>query len=257
MHRPPKFVPVIVIVLVIAGFAAWNWWGNRSTVPPGTVVVSGTVDADQVQVTSLVGGRVVAAELAEGDAVSGDALLYRLDDRALKLQAEQAAAGVRAAKAAHTQAVDDNASDADIAAAKATLEQARAAEKIALIQLGYARITSPATGTVTSIAIAQGELASPGRTMATITQTGALFVRAFVPETQIGDVAIGDTATLLTDGGATAEARVTFIASQAQFTPSNVETAEQRAKLVYEVRLEPSSAEGLMPGMPVTVTIAQ
>ena len=164
---------------------------------------------------------------------------------------------MRAADAAYKQAVKDKESKADKAAAKAQLDQARAAEKIARIQLGYAVVSSPATGTVTSIAIAEGELTSPGRTMATITQTGSLFVRAFVPEVQIGQVAIGDTATLLTDGGKTAEAKVTFIASQAQFTPSNVETKDQRAKLVYEVRLEPVSTEGLTPGMPVTVTIAK
>ena len=252
-----RIVPVVIVLLVALGVGGWYWWTNRTTVEPGTVVVSGTVDANQVQVPSLVGGRVVKAELAEGDAVSGGALLYRIDDRALRLQVDQAAAGVRAANAAYKQAVHDDKSKADKAAAKAQLDQARAAERIARIQLGYAQVSSPATGTVTSIAIAEGELASPGRTMATITETGSLFVRSFVPETQIGQVAIGDVATLLTDGGTTSRAKVTFIASQAQFTPSNVETKEQRAKLVYEVRLEPVSTGGLTPGMPVTVTIAK
>jgi len=252
-----RIAPVVIVLLVVLGAGGWYWWTHRTTVEPGTVVVSGTVDANQVQVTSLVGGRVVKAELAEGDAVSGGATLYRIDDSALKLQVDQAAAGVRAANAAYKQAVKDDESKADIAAAKAALDQARAAESIARIQLGYATISSPATGTVTSIAISQGELASPGRTMATITETGSLFVRSFVPETQIGQVSIGQTATLLTDGGQTAEAKVTFIASQAQFTPSNVETQDQRAKLVYEVRLEPVSAEALTPGMPVTVTISK
>jgi HlyD family secretion protein len=252
-----RIVPIVIVVLLVLGAAGWYWWSSRATVDPGTVVVSGTVDANQVQVTSLLGGRVVKAELAEGNAVNGGVTLYRIDDSALKLQVDQAAAGVRAANAAYKQAVKDDESKADIAAAKAQLDQARAAEQIARIQLGYATISSPATGTVTSIAIAEGELASPGRTMATITKTGSLFVRSFVPEPQIGQVAIGDTATLLTDGGTTTDAKVTFIASQAQFTPSNVETKDQRAKLVYEVRLEPVSPEGLTPGMPVTVTIAK
>jgi len=252
-----RIVPLAIVALLVLGAAGWYWWSNRAIVDPGTVVVSGTIDANQVQVTSLVGGRVVQAELAEGDAVSGGVTLYRIDDRTLQLQVDQAAAAVRAANAAHKQAVKDDESKADIAAAKAQLDQARAAEDIARIQLGYARISSPATGTVTSIAIAEGELTSPGRTMATITETGSLFVRTFVPESQIGLVTIGDAATLLTDAGETSEAKVTFIASQAQFTPSNVETKDQRAKLVYEVRLEPVGVEGLTPGMPVTVTIAQ
>ncbi len=257
MHERRRFIPVVILVVAALGFGGWYWWSHRTQTADGQVVVSGTVDADQVQVTSLIGGRVVEATLAEGDVVAAGAPLYRIDDAALKLQVDQAAAAVRAAAAALKQAKDDDKSDADIAAAKAALEQARAAEKIARIQLAYARISSPASGTVTSIAIMQGELASPGRTMATITKTGSLFVRAFVPETQIGAVEIGQSASLVTDAGVKRAARVTFIASEAQFTPSNVETKEQRAKLVYEVRLEPDRTEGLTPGMPVTVAIGQ
>ncbi len=251
-----KFIPVVLVVLLVAaGAAAWYWWGNREVATNGSVVVSGTVDARQTQVSSLVGGRVTEASLTEGDLVTGGAVLYRIDDSALRLQVDQAAAGVRAARAAYDQAVKDDASKADIAAARATWEQAQAAEKIARIQLGYATVTSPTTGTVTSVAVRGGELASPGRTLATITESGELFVRAFVPETQVGNVAIGAKATILTDGGKTVDATVTFLAAEAQFTPSNVETKDQRAKLVYEVRLEPSSPADLNPGMPVTVTI--
>ena len=125
------------------------------------------------------------------------------------------------------------------------------------IQLGYAKVSAPATGTVTSIALREGELASAGRTLATLTLTDSLFVRTFVPEPRIGDVAVRDTATIATDAGDTVDATVTFIASEAQFTPSSVETQDQRAKLVYEVRLVPDSPEKLAPGMPVTVTIGE
>jgi len=248
-----KLIPVVLVVALLAA-GAWYWFAAREADSGDAVVVSGTVDAVQAQVTALVGGRVVTAAIAEGQEVTAGAVLYRVDDSALRLQVEQATAAVRAAKAAYDQAVSDKASSADIAAALAQWEQARAAEKIARIQLGYATVTSPATGTVTSVAVRAGETASPGRTLAVITETGALFVRTFAPETRIGDITVGSDATIVTDTGKTVEATVTFVASSAQFTPSSVETKDQRAKLVYEVRLEPRSAEGLTPGMPVTVT---
>jgi HlyD family secretion protein len=253
-----KAAPLIAVVVVALALGAWYLWSRSNAEDSSAgVIASGTVDADQVQVASLVGGQVTAAELEEGDVVVAGDELYRIDDRALKLQVEQAKAAVSAAKVAYDEARDENASDADIAAAKAQWEQAKAAEKIARVELGYAKVSAPATGTVTSIAVRRGELASPGRTLATVTRTDSLFVRTFVSEPRIGEVAIGDTATITTDAGARVDGRITFIASEAQFTPSGVETQDQRAKLVYEVRLVPVRFDGLTPGMPVTVAFAR
>lgn len=250
-------VIVVLLVIVLAATGGWYWWSTQVESGTDAVEAAGTVDAEQVQVSSVIGGRITAAQVAEGDSVKTGQVLYRIDDAALKLQVAQAQAAVRAAKAAYEQAVDDDESSADIAAAKAQLESAQAAEKIAALQLSYATVTAPATGTVTAVASRAGELASPGRTLATITRDGDLFVRAFVSEVSVGKVSIGQDASLETDAGERAEATVIFIAAEAQFTPSNVETKDQRAKLVYEVRLRPTSAEHLNPGMPVTVTFAE
>lgn len=258
MNRHKATPLIVVLVVAIAAAAGWYVWSQRSgNGQTSGVVISGAVDAEQVQVSSLVSGRITSASIAEGDRVAAGTVVYRIDDRALKLQVEQAQAAVRAAKAAYDQAVDDKASSADKAAAKAQWQQAQAAEQIARVQLGYATISAPASGTVTAVALTTGELATPGKTLATITRTGSLFVRAFVPETQIGDVRVGGKATIVTDSGKTVDATVTFVATDAQFTPSNVETKDQRAKLVYEVRLVPVAPEALTPGLPVTVTVAQ
>ena len=85
-----------------------------------------------------------------------------------------------------------------------------------------------------------------------------LFVRVFVPETQIGKVKNGQAATLVTDSSTTTyKGTVSFIASQSEFTPNNVQTKDQRVKLVYEVRVRVSDSSGtLKAGMPVDVTFA-
>jgi HlyD family secretion protein len=256
-RRTARIVIAVVVVVALAAGAWYLFVGRKAQEAAGKVVVSGTIDADQVQVSSLVGGRISSADIEEGEVVGKGDTLYKIDDRALKAQLDQAKAAVKATKVAYDEAKDNGDSDAEVAAAKAAWQQAKAAEKIAKIQLGYAKVSAPATGTVTSIALRKGELASSGRTLATLTLADSLFVRTFVPEPRIGDVALRDAATIETDSGDTVDATVTFIASEAQFTPSSVETQDQRAKLVYEVRLVPSSPDKLTPGMPVTVTIGK
>ena len=134
--------------------------------------------------------------------------------------------------------------------------QANAAVKLAQVQLGYATVKAPHDGVVTAVAANAGQNAAPGRTLATIADTNNLFVRVFVPETRIGDVKLGATVKATTDSSDTTySGAVEFIASQAEFTPNNVETKEQRVKLVYEVRVRISDTSGtLKAGMPVDVT---
>ena len=79
----------------------------------------------------------------------------------------------------------------------------------------------------------------------------------FVPELEIGTIKNGQAAKLVTDAGVTYQGTVSFIASQSEFTPNNVQTKDQRAKLVYEVRVRVSDTSGnLKAGMPVDVTFA-
>ena len=171
-------------------------------------------------------------------------MIATLDKRALELQLEQAVAGVSAAKAAVTQAKNDG-TDAEVKAAKARLD-AGAGGRRSWRRCSWATpiVTAPQAGVVSAVAANAGQNASPGKTIATISDTNDLFVRVFVPETRIGDVKLGAAATVETDSSdATYPGTVEFIASQAEFTPNNVETKEQRVKLVYEVRRPPQRHE--------------
>jgi HlyD family secretion protein len=84
-------------------------------------------------------------------------------------------------------------------------------------------------------------------------------VRIYVPETRIGGIRLGLPAVLACDTfqGKTYPGEVSFIASQAEFTPKTVQTAEERVKLVYavKVRITGDPSLDLKPGMPVDVTI--
>ncbi|MBK8459159.1 MAG: HlyD family efflux transporter periplasmic adaptor subunit [Micropruina sp.] len=181
--------------------------------------------------------------------------MVALDSRAFDLQLTQAREGVKAAKAALTNARDDG-SKADVTAAKARLAQANAAVSLAKVQRGYATITAPHAGTVVSVTANAGQNASPGRTLITITDPADLTVRVFVPETRIGGVRIAQPVNVVSDSSTTGfEGTVSFIAAESEFTPNNVETKEQRARLVYQVRVRLGDSGGLLKaGMPVDVT---
>jgi HlyD family secretion protein len=176
----------------------------------------------------------------------------------LALQVDQAKAGVSAAKANLTNVRHTSGhTSADVKSAQAQLDQAKIALEMAQTQLGYASITSPIDGVVSSIAAKAGENAAPGSTLAIVSDPAKLTVTIFVAETDIGKVKVGQTGTLTTDSSTkTYHAGVVFIATQAEFTPASIETKDQRTKLVYQVKLRITDADSsLKPGMPADVVL--
>jgi HlyD family secretion protein len=250
-----RIIPVIIIVVLIVAVAGGVWWytTQRQTQPSNTV--SGTVEATEYQVASAIAGRVETVTVTEGDTTKEGDVIARLDTSAFDLQVKQAQDGVKAAEAAVSQAKDTG-TKADVRAAQARLDQAKAAVSLAKVQLAYATVAAPHAGTIVSVTTNAGENASPGKTLATISDPNDLFVRVFIPETEIGNVEVGQKAGITTDSTSrTYDGRVDFIASSAQFTPNNVETKDQRVKLVYEARVRISDRTGeLKAGMPVDVT---
>jgi len=248
-------IVVIIVVLAVGAVAAWEFWPRVTTGASG-LTGSGTIEAPEVSVAPLVSGKILEAPVAEGASVKQGDVLYRIDDSVPKLQVAQAQAAVDAAKAALDQARSDKKSDADIAAAQAQLDQATDGLRLAQLQLSYCTVTSPVDGVVLSKALDAGEIASPGRTLATVGRLNDLTVTVYVPENEIGRVKVGQKASLKTDSSSsTFASTVVSVANQAEFTPAQVETKDQRVKLVFAVKLSVADKTGtLKPGMPADVT---
>lgn len=257
-HRRPPVVVVVIVLLAVAGGLGYWWWSSQQVVANESLSASGAVEQTEYQIAPAMAGRIETITVGEGGIVRAGAVVATLDRRALELQLAQAIAGVDAATAGVTQARDDG-TKAEVKAAKARLAQARAGVALARVQLSYTVVTAPRTGVVSAVAANAGQNASPGKTLATIADTSDLFVRVFVPETHIGEVKTGGLAEIRTDSSdVTYPGVVEFIASQAEFTPNNVETKEQRVKLVYEVRLRLTDRSGVLKaGMPVDVTFSK
>lgn len=120
-------------------------------------------------------------------------------------------------------------------------------------QLGRTMVTAPLTGTVLTKSIEVGELATPGRPVATLVDLGRLEIKIYVPESEIGKLQLGNEARVRTDAfpDQYAPARVSRIDSQAQFTPRDIHMPDERVRLVFGVVLSLENAERrLKPGMP-------
>ena len=147
----------------------------------------------------------------------------------------------------------------DIDQARARYDQAQQALALARTQLGYATLTAPTAGVILSKNVEPMEYVSPGTAVVTMADLSQVWLRAYVEETDLGRVKVGQKAFVTSDSfpGKRYEGRVAFIASEAEFTPKAVQTRKERTKLVYRIKIDiPNPAMELKPGMPVDAEIA-
>lgn len=120
-----------------------------------------------------------------------------------------------------------------------------------------ATVIAPMDGIVTERLLDPGEMAAPRAPIAVLTDLDHAWAEVFVDEPMIPRITLGQPATVFTDaGGPGIPGKVSFVASRAEFTPRNVQTAEDRSKLVFRVRIAVDNRQGILkPGMPVEAEI--
>jgi HlyD family secretion protein len=141
---------------------------------------------------------------------------------------------------------------------RARLHEAKAALAIARENLSYAILTSPLPGMVMAKHVEPGEQVAAGTPIVTIGDLAHTWVRAYIGESELGRVKLGQKARVSIDSypGKQFPATVSFIASEAEFTPKSVQTATERVKLVYRVKITiPNPAGTFKPGMPADAEI--
>jgi HlyD family secretion protein len=145
-----------------------------------------------------------------------------------------------------------------IEVARAQLAQARSALAMAQSRLKEATVIAPIPGIVLRKNMDVGETANPGVSILTLMNPRDMWVRAFVPEEQIGRVKLGSPGHVTVDSypGRTFVGRVSEIASEAEFTPKNVQTKKERVNLVFRMKVMVDDRDGVLkPGMPADVDI--
>jgi HlyD family secretion protein len=146
----------------------------------------------------------------------------------------------------------------DIAQAKATLQSLRANLDLAKERLADATLAAPADAVVRDRILQPGDMASPQNPVLTLALLNPVWVRAYVPEPDLGRIAPGMQAEIRTDSfpGKVYQGWVGFISPTAEFTPKNVETPDLRTRLVYQVRVFACNPrDQLRLGMPATVIV--
>jgi HlyD family secretion protein len=115
-------------------------------------------------------------------------------------------------------------------------------------------IVAPLAGVVSSRLVEPGELVGPRTPLLVMIDLDHAWANAYVEEPFVPRLRIDQPATVVTDAGDRADGRVAFISSEAEFTPRNVQTSDERAKLVYRVKVTVDNSKGLFkPGVPVEV----
>lgn len=108
-------------------------------------------------------------------------------------------------------------------------------------RIAKCRINSPVSGTLLVKYAQAGELASPGKPLMKVANLNEIFLRAYFTSEQLADITLGDAVTVIADFGGderySYEGRITWIASESEFTPKSIQTRDSRANLVYAVKI--------------------
>ena len=262
----------VVAFLAFAGMAAYQYIKNSRN--DGALTLSGTVEVTEVNVGFKVPGRIAELLVQEGQRVAKGERLALLESAEQRSIVEQGRAAVRNAEAEHDKArkdfdryralshdgaVTDQQLDLATKAYDVTrsqLDQARAALRTAEVRLNDLTATAPVEGTVLSRNAEPGETVAAGVAVYTLGDLENPWVKVYVNETKLGIVKLGQKARVFIDTfpGRAYEGTITYIASEAEFTPKNVQTQEERVKLVFGMKVSVKNVNSeLKPGMPADV----
>lgn len=206
----------------------------------------------------LAGPRSDQVEMARAEVRQARERLRLLEAGPRPDQVEAARAEVRAARE-RLALVEAGPRPGQVETARAQLAQAEAALVQARTRLSDTRLEAPMDGVVLRKNLEPGATASPGSAIVTLVDPSDLWLRAYIAETDLGRVRIGQTARVTVDAfpGQPFEGRIVEVASQAEFTPRNVQTQKERVNLVFRLKIAIANPDGrLKPGMPADAVIA-
>jgi HlyD family secretion protein len=172
-----------------------------------------------------------------------------------RAQLEQSQAALRLAK---THRIQIDVLKKELATAQGQVKEAASALEVIQTQIEYSNLYAPTSGVVLVKNAEPGEFVVPGGAVVTLGQIEKPWLKAFINESDLGRVKLGQKVSVTTDTypGKEYPGKVTFISSQAEFTPKNVQTAKERVKLVYRIKVALENPQNeLKPGMPADAQI--
>ena len=286
-HRIVRYWLLMLFPLFILPGCSKPWGGSGDDSP---IKLSGTVEARDADLSFQVGGRIATMPASEGAAVKKGDVVATLDDSDYKLGLRRAQAEYAAARATVVQAkahlklatselnrltpladkdlvspqqleeaqTSNESAAADLERANAQVKVTAAALNTARHQLNYVQLTAPNDGIISSRLAEIGEVVPAGKPVFSLAETSRPWIRAYINETDLARVRIGQEAEVRVDGlpDKVFKGRLSFISPKAEFTPKTVETQALRVDLVYRVRVEVDNPDGILKiGMPADIKL--
>jgi HlyD family secretion protein len=238
-----KVIPVVILVIV-AALAAWRLLSRPA------FRYAGTVEATEVDLSPRLTSTIAEIPVVEGQDVKAGQLVVRLSGEDYKIAAEQADSDFKRAKKLLT---------AGSMTAEA-YDKIRFRYEDAALHVSWLNITSPINGVVLDKFHEVGEQVSPPMRLLKLADLNDIWATIYVPQTMLARLKLGMsvTATLPELNNRTLEGHIKHIRDEAEFTPRNVQTREERARLVYAVKVAlPNGDRLLKPGMTVEVALPE
>lgn len=271
-----RFKLIIVACLIIAAGVGAAFYVMQAHKSNKVIKVSGNIEGDDVRLSFRVAGQITELLSDEGMIIKKDDLVARMNkDELSKIKAE-AEAALKYAEYQYKLDYDDYIRSENLLKAGAIATQKRDAAKtqvetdvqnikrlrasleLANTKLGWTDLAAPLDGWVLTKSSLPGEVVQPGTPVFTVVNLDNLWVTAYIIETDLGKVKLGQKAVVQTDSfkGKKYNGWISFISSQTEFTPKYIQTSEERVKYVYriKVRVDNSSLD-LKPGMPADAFI--
>ncbi|MDH4223157.1 MAG: efflux RND transporter periplasmic adaptor subunit, partial [candidate division Zixibacteria bacterium] len=280
----------LFLIIIILGIVLYILLKNNGEKSKNQIFASGTIEITEVEISTKVAGRIEKLLVDEGDSVIKDQVLIELDYEELQAKLKQAEAALRVSLAQLSQAksslanlkdnldrinelyqagsatqqqLDDLRTKYQVAQeqlnlSKNLVEQNSASIDLIKIQTDNSIIKSPINGLVLSKNTETGEVVLPGISLLTVGDLARPWVKIYIMETDLGRVKFGQKAEVRVDAypDKVFEGKITYISSQAEFTPKNIQTKEERVKLVFGIKVSlENPLQILKPGMPADVTL--
>jgi HlyD family secretion protein len=225
---------------------------------------------DHERMKNLFAARIISAsqyDAAEASARAAEAVYEAAEERYKLIKTGPREELVREAKAnllgsdavlaaAEASALEVEKMKIDLEALRAQADQAGAQLAIARDDLKKSRLYAPFDGFVTVKNLEEREYVQPGTPVLTVARLDEVWVKTYVPLTQLGRIYLGQSAQVVSDTypGKLYPGVVTFVSQEAEFTPRNVQTREERIKLVFRIKVTLKNPnQELKAGMPVDV----
>ena len=274
-----RFAILSGVVLLIGGSVyGGSFFFNQNN---SELTLYGNIEVRQVTLGFQVPGKITEVLKEEGDSVKKGEVIATLDNKDYKNALEMAKANVKKTEAISKEAKSKYEKNAPLCKqnilaqqdfdtllrnkdqAEADYQAAVASEKSAENQLSYTKIYAPDDGIITTRIQEPGAIIAAGQGIYTMCKNNPVWVRAYVSEIDLGNIKYGMKVRVITDSVnpetnniRVYEGQIGYISPVAEFTPKTVQSTDQRANLVYKIRVYINNKDDfLRQGMPTTIKI--